>query len=208
MHTHDMFGSHGISSGNAFFRGQLSSASGDHDQAQGGQPQEGADDSEDEVPDKARRATALQKRERVGAVQLEDSEDEIENPIRGGDARSKKKKRKVNVADATVSLYEAVGISLCAHRLGLSCFSAAARHSALRGVARPCESFPWAPGNCPGPLLSNTFPAMGKGATLNSSIPFILMLLATACDCSAEVANAEFITHLLMFSFVPKATSD
>jgi hypothetical protein len=146
MHTHDMFGSHGISSGNAFFRGQLSSASGEHDQAQGGQPQEGADDSEDEVPDKARRATALQKRERVGAVQLEDSEDEIENPIRGGDARSKKKKRKVNVADATVSLYEAVGISLCAHRLGLSCFSAAARHSALRGVARPCESFPWAPG--------------------------------------------------------------
>ena len=122
MHAHDMFGSHGITSGHAFFRGQLGAASSDAKaQVQHGQPQEGGDDeSADETPKKSRHELAPQKRDRVSVAQLEDSEDELENPIRGGGASSRKKKRKVNVADATVSLYEAVGSSLCEHRLGLS----------------------------------------------------------------------------------------
>ena len=206
MHAHDMFGSHGITSGHAFFRGQLGAASSDAKaQGQHGQPQEGGDDeSADETPNKSRHELAPQKRDRVSVVQLEDSEDELENPIRGGGASSRKKKRKVNVADATVSLYEAVGSSLCEHRLGLS--------SRQRRGTAPCVVSHVRASRSLGPLARppfiKHFPSDGKRATLNSSIPLILMLLATACDCSAEVANAELIAHLLLFSFVPKATSD
>ena len=47
MHAHDMFGSHGIGSGHAVFRGQLGPTSSDQSQ---GQPQEGGDESDDDVP--------------------------------------------------------------------------------------------------------------------------------------------------------------